>query len=150
MYLNFQHLDDIYRHHWLILILIEEGLAVLTTIAIGKKRERKNNRGKDQAWKHFTHYIMVIFATAITAHIFSTTLWFPQDSRFGKNRQRGGIFKSLNFISDNEKTHFNRLKTLHSQLIRAKSDLNFFEKCLKHGDYPENLNVIDLFQVPFN
>ena len=93
---------------------------------------------------------MVIFATAITAHIFSTTLWFPQDSRFGKNRQRGGIFKSLNFISDNEKTHFNRLKTSYSQLIRAKSHLNFFEKCLKHGAYPENLNVIDLFQVPFN
>ena len=93
---------------------------------------------------------MVIFATAITVYIFLTTLWFPQDYRFGKNRQRGGNFKSSNFISDNEKTHFNRLKTIHSQLIRAKSHLNFFEKCLKHGAYPENLNVRDLFQVPFN
>ena len=54
----------------------------------------------------------------------------------------------MNIISDNEKTHFNRLRTLHSQLIRAKSHLYFFENCLKI--YPENLNVTDHFQVAFS
>ena len=62
-----------------------------------------------------------------------------------KIRQRGGTFISLDFISDNEKTHFNRLRTLHSQLISATSHLDFFEKCLKHGVYPENLNFRDHF-----
>ena len=32
-------------------------------------------------------------------------------------------------------------------MIRAKSHLYFFEKFLKHGVYPENLNVRDDFQV---
>ena len=45
-----------------------------------------------------------------------------------KVRRNRGTFKSLNFKSDNEKTHFNKPGTLHSQLIRAKSHLYFFEK----------------------
>ena len=64
--------------------------------------------------------------------------------------QSGSTFKSLDFTSENEKTLFNRLRTLHSQLIRAKSHLRFFEKYLKHGVYPDNINVRDHFQVAFN
>ena len=93
---------------------------------------------------------LVIFATGITVNIFSKTLWLPEDSRSGKNKQRGGTFKLLNFISGNEKTHFNRLRTLHSHILKAKSHVYFFEKCLKHGIYPWNLNVRDHFQVAFD
>ena len=65
--------------------------------------------------------------------------------------QSRSTFKSLDFTSENEKIHFNRqLRTLHSQLIRAKSHLHFYEKYLKHGVYPDNLNVRDHFQVAFN
>ena len=53
-------------------------------------------------------------------------------------------------IIDNEKDHFSRLRTLHSQLITAKSHLDFFEKCWKHGIYPENLNVREHFRIAFN
>ena len=35
-------------------------------------------------------------------------------------------------------------------MIRAKSHLYFFEKCLKYGVHPENLNVRYHFQVAFN
>ena len=91
----------------------------------------------------------VIWVTAMTVYIFSTPLWFPQDSQSGKNKQRRGTFKSLNFINDNEKNHSNKLGILFSQSIRAKSHLYFFEKCLKRGVYPENLNVSDHLQVAF-
>lgn len=91
----------------------------------------------------------MLYIFTITLYIFSTTLWLPQDSRSGKNRQRGGTFKSMNFISNNEKFYFNKLRTLNTQLIRAKSHLQFFEKCLKHEVYPENLNVRDHFQIAF-
>ena len=61
-----------------------------------------------------------------------------------------GVPIAVPLISDNDKTHFNKLRTLLSQLIRVKSHLYFFEKCLKHGVFPENLNVRDHFQVAFN
>ena len=115
-----------------------------------KEKRKKNRRRKRSRLNTIYSLHMVIFVTAITVYIFSTTLWLPQDSRSGKNRQRGGTFKSLNFVDDNEKTHLNRVRTLHSQLIRAKSHLYFLEKCLKHGVYPENLNVRDHFQIAFN
>ena len=112
--------------------------------------QRKNRRRKRPRLNTIYSLHMVIFVTAITVYIFSTTLWLPRDSRSGKNRQRGGTFKSLNFVGDNEKTHLNRVRTPHSQLIRAKSHLYFLEKRFKHGVYPENLNVRDHFQIAFN
>ena len=114
------------------------------------EKRKKNRQRKRSRLKTIYPLHTVVFVTAITVCVFSTTLWLPQDSPSGKNRQRGSTFKSLDFISDNEKTHFNRLRTLHSQLIRAKSHLYFFEKCLEQWVYPENLNVRDHFQAAFN
>ena len=86
IYLNFQHVDDIYQQQWLILIITEEGF--------NNNRHRKEKRMKNQQRKRLhlkTIYSlhMIIFVTAKTVYIFSTTSWLPQDSRSGKNRQRG-------------------------------------------------------------
>ena len=84
-------------------------------------------------------------------HIFHNSMATTGFLIWKKNMQSGSTFKSLDFRSENEKIHFNRqLRTLLSQMIRAKSHLHFYEKYLKHGVYPDNLNVRDHFQVAFN
>ena len=85
IYLNFQHVDDIYRQQWLILLL-NEGF---NNNSHRKEKRMKNWQRKRLHLKTIYSLHMIIFVTAKTVYIFSTTSWLPQDSRSGKNRQRG-------------------------------------------------------------
>ena len=86
IYLNFQHVDGIYQQQWLILIITEEGF---NNNRHRKEKRMKNRQRKRLHLKTIYSLQMIIFVTAKTVYVFSTTSWLPQDSRSGKNRQRG-------------------------------------------------------------
>ena len=66
---------------------------------------------------------MLLALSVMTA----TMLWTPQYTRCSKNRQRGKNYKVL----FTKIILFNQTQNSDSKLVRAKSHLNFFTKCLQ-------------------
>ena len=77
--------------------------------------------------------------------VFNFISWLPNDERHGKNTQREG----LEYISDEEKKSFNKVRTLESNLIRSESHHYFFSECQKRGIRPINLEYNGNFNVAF-
>ena len=70
-----------------------------------------------------------------------TILWTPQDTRSSKNRQRGKSFSNFIYQNTEEKILFNETRSSESKLVRARSHLNYFTKCLEKNVYPKNLDI---------
>ena len=58
--------------------------------------------------------------------ILNGSIWTPQDTRSGKNRQRNGKFTPFNYKSIQEKEQFNIIRKLETNLTRTESHLQFF------------------------
>ena len=71
----------------------------------------------------------------------TTILWRPQDTRSSKNRQRGKSFSYFIYKNTKEKILFNQTRNSESKLVRARSHLTYFTKCLEKNVYPKNLDI---------
>ena len=80
----------------------------------------------------------------------TTILWTPQDTRASKNLQRGKGFSNFIYKNTEEKILFNQTRNSKSKLVRARSHLNYFTKCLKKNVYPKNLDIkSEYFNIAF-
>ena len=119
-----------------------------------KNCQRKVKRKKDKRTdmtserRSCSTYIPITLALILMVLLLSTSTWLPQDTRSGKNRQRGN-FNSFDYTHKKEKESFNKLRSLNTQLIRCSSHLYFFEKCLEKNIYPINFEVKDHLQIAF-
>ena len=77
--------------------------------------------------------VLLVMTTAI--------LWTPQDTRSSKNRQRVKSFSNFIYKNTEEKILFNQTRSSESKLVRARSHLNYFTKCLEKNVYPKNLDI---------
>ena len=80
----------------------------------------------------------------------TTILWTPQDTRASKNRQRGKSFSNFIYKNTEEKILFNQARNSESKLVRARSHLNYFTKCLEKNLYPKKLDIkSEHFKITF-
>ena len=71
----------------------------------------------------------------------TTILWTTQDTRSSKTRQRSKSFSNFIYKITKEKILFNQIRSSESKLVRARSHLNYFTKCLEKNVYPKNLYI---------
>ena len=71
----------------------------------------------------------------------TTILWRPQDTHSSKNRQRRKSFSNFIYKNTEERILFNQIRSFGSKLVRARSHLNYFTKCLEKNVYPKNLDI---------
>ena len=71
----------------------------------------------------------------------ATISWTPQYTRSSKNRQRCKSFSNFIYKNTEEKILFNQTRSSESKLVRARSHLNYFTKCLEKNVYPKNLDI---------
>ena len=115
-----------------------------------RKVKRKKDKRTDMTSERrsYSTYIPITLTLLLMVLLLSTSMWLPQDTRSGKNRQRGN-FNSFDYTHKKEKESFNKLRSLNTQLIRCSSHLYFFEKCLEKNIYPINFEVKDHLQIAF-
>ena len=75
--------------------------------------------------------------------------WYPNDDRYGKNRQRLGKNREFQYRSDEERKLFNEIRTTESNLLRAESHCYFFTECQKRKIHPTNLEFNNNFNIAF-
>ena len=70
-----------------------------------------------------------------------TILWTPQDTRSSKKRQRSKSFSNFIYKNTEGNILFTQTRSSESKLVRARSHLNYFTKCLQKNVYPQNLDI---------
>ena len=71
----------------------------------------------------------------------TTILWTQQDTGSSKSLQRSKNVSDFVYKSNEEKIIFNQTRNFESKLVRARSHLNYFTKCLEKNVYPKNLDI---------
>ena len=73
--------------------------------------------------------------------ITTTILWTPQNTRSSKKRQRSKSFSNFIYKNTEGNILFTQTRSSGSKLVRARSHLNYFTKCLQKNVYPQNLDI---------
>ena len=63
----------------------------------------------------------------------TTISWTPQDTRSSKNVQQGKRFSNFVYRNSEEKILFNQTRNSESIVVRARTHLNYFTKCLENN-----------------
>ena len=108
----------------------------------GKKQKKDITPGK-----FHIRYNIGTMSLRVTILMF-TSILLPDDSRSGKNRQRGTNLTNITFTNDDEKQAFLTLRA-NSKLAKADGHQKFFKNCINEKVYPSNLEIIDHFQVAY-
>ena len=75
-----------------------------------KEKRKKNQQRKRSCLKTIYSLHIVIFVTAITVYIFSTTLWLPQDSWSGKKHAKRKYLQIIRLYKWERKSSFQQTK----------------------------------------
>ena len=98
----------------------------------------KNIKNQTKVRRKVLAFLTIIFITAI---------FTAEDSRTGKNRQRGNSFRKCTDINEREKSEFNTVRGLEAKLAKSKSHLNFFRNCIESGVCPKNIAFNNSFNI---
>ena len=71
----------------------------------------------------------------------TTILWTTLDTRSSKNHQQGKSFSNYIYKNNEENILFDQTRNSETKLVRARSYLNFFTKCLENNVYLKNLDL---------
>ena len=79
----------------------------------------------------------------------TTISWTPQDTRSSKNVQRGKRFSNFVYRNSEEKILFNQTRNSESIVVRARTHLNYFTKCLEKNIQKKKKKKIDITSEHF-